>query len=191
MSVEDFKKLQQYIPPERNHSISSLTMQTLEKEKEPSEQAKKAVEFARTFLDKESAYSLNGGLQETNPLFGEPPYKMNNASFVYWCFHQANVFLRGGNTGHTIQTIKTDFNLQTVGKIGSSKSHELLSVGDIVFFNNDRHIGIYIGDGKYISFIGNGENNYSGGIRENDMTQGKWLKYYQGHALRHKGGTGF
>ena len=115
---------------------------------------------------------------------------MNNASFVYWCYHYARVGLRGGEMNHTIQTIKNDFRLETVGRIGSTKSHEALSIGDIVFFNHDRHIGIYTGEGKFISFLGNGENNYSGGVRENDMTQGKWLKYYQGHALRHRGGTG-
>ena len=190
LTIEDLRRQQQYIPEDLDHTISSLTRQTLEQEREPSKQAKKVVDFARTFIGSESAYSINGGYQESNPLLEEPPYKMNNASFVYWCYNNEFISLRGGNLAHTIQTIKNDFNFQTVGRIGSSKTHEVLSLGDIVFFNNDRHIGIYSGEGKFISFLGNKENDFSGGVKENDMTQGKWLKYYQGHAIRHKGGTG-
>lgn len=190
LTIEDLRRQQQYIPEDLDHTISSLTRQTLEQEREPSTQAKKVTEFAKQFIGIDSAYSINGGYQENNPLLAEPPIKMNNASFVYWCFNSEFIFLRGGDLKHTIQTIKNDFKFQTVGRIGSTKSHKALTIGDIVFFNNDRHIGIYSGEGKFISFLGSKENDFSGGIRENDMTKGKWFKYYQGHAIRYKGGTG-
>ena len=190
VTAEEILSLQQYVPSDYDYEMSSLTRQTIDQEKEPSKRAKNVVEFARGFIGVNFTDVANGGHQDVNPLLEEPPYIMNNASFVYWCYNNELVGLRGGNLDHTIHTIKNDFNFEVVGNIGSSKSHELLSQGDIVFFNNDRHVGIYSGGGKFISLLGSSESGTYSEIKESDMTRGKWLNYYQGHAIRHREGAG-
>jgi len=183
---EEIERNRQLIQRTEETNISTQLLRALEEEKQPTEQAKEATDFALTFLDQITIYSIHEGWRDTNPLLGEAPYAMDNASFVYWCYHKAGVQLRGGNKNHTVQTIKNDFNLTTVGNIGANLDYEDLAYGDILFFYNDKHIGIYIGDGDFISFLGTGANNPSGGLRKRNMIKGKWRNHFQGHVMRHR-----
>lgn len=186
-SSEEFLTRQQYDPWKVEYTMSSLTRQVVEREKEPTESAKKAVEYAKSFLGEEYEYSVGGSRQDENPLREGNPESMNSASFVYWIFNLVNVPLRGGNHNHTIQTIKNDFGLEVVGTIGGSRSLEMLSLGDIILFNHDKHIGIYSGEGNFISFIPLRGGSSKGVVKELKMDKGKWYEYYQGHILRDKG----
>lgn len=178
--------MRQFIGNEQETFLSDQLKNILEAEKEPTKEAKEATDFALAFLTEPTVFSMHGGKSLENPLLGESPYKMDSSSFVYWCYHKAGVELRGGNLNHTIQTIKNDFNLEVVGTIGSNIDHTDLAYGDILFFYNDKHMGLYVGDGDFLSFTGSGANNYSGGLRKNNMVTGKWRHYFQGHVLRHR-----
>lgn len=186
ISEEEARRNRQFIARSEETGISNQVLQALEDEKKPTKQAREATDFALTFLTEPTVYSLHEGLSNENPLLQDAPYKMDNASFVYWCYKKAGVQLRGEDTKHSIQTIKNDFHLQTVGNIGANLDHESLAYGDILFFFNDKHIGIYVGEGDFISFVGSGANNYSGGLRKRSMIKGKWRNHFQGHVLRHR-----
>lgn len=183
---DELIRMRQYIPSEKETYVSEQLRSILEAEKEPTEQAKEATDFAVSLLAEPTIYSLHSGHTEENPLLEEAPFRMDSPSFVYWCYHKAGVELRGGNLHHSIQTIKTDYQLQTVGTIGSNLDYTDLAYGDIIFFYNDKHVGLYLEDGDFLSFIGSGANNHSGGLRKNNMIIGKWRHYFQGHVLRHR-----
>lgn len=180
------EELRQYIPKQDETEVSDLARKAIEEELRPTEEANKAADFAKTFLEQETVYDMSKGKQSENPLLGDPPYQMSNASFVYWCYKEAGINLRGGDLSHTIQTIKNSTNLETIGRIGSNLDDSNLAYGDIILFNNDKHIGIYIGEGDFISFLGGGVNNYSGGARVRTLRTGKWRRLFRGHILRHR-----
>lgn len=160
-------------------------------ENKPSEEAKKAADFGIKFVNDDNgttAYHTGGGRQDTNPLLGEPPYKLDCASFVYWCYDYAGVSLNGGSNGMSTKTIRIDPKLYKVGGIGSGIKPQSLLYGDIVFFGmTDSHVGIYIGNGEFIGFNGTGYNNYSKGCERQRMDSGYWEKEFKGHVLRYTG----
>lgn len=178
----------QYIPTERKLGISDEARKALSTAREPSDIAKGVATYALQFIDKETFYHTGGGRTLTNPLEEEEPYGLDSASFVYWCFHKAGARLKENEGHHTILTIKNDPKLYNVGNIGSYLDPNDLTIGDIVFFKGDRHIGIYTGEGRFVSCIGSGYNNYSGGVRELPMNEGKWRAIFQGHVMRLKEG---
>lgn len=157
----------------------------------PSPQAKKATDFGLQFINDASgdtAYHWGGGRQRSNPLLGAPPYKLDCSSYVYWCYKYAGVQLANNDTGHNTKSIRTSKNLKKIGGIGSGINPRNLTYGDIVFFNNDNHMGIYVGNGEFIAFNGSGTNNYARGCEKTTMTSGYWKDKFQGHVLRYTGG---
>lgn len=157
-------------------------------EGDPSDYAKAAADFGLQFVNNASgltAYHWGGGRQSTNPLLGKPPYKLDCSSFVYWCYKYAGVQLANSNTSHNTTSIKTTNALYVVGKIGSGLNPRNLTYGDIVYFNNDKHMGIYVGNGEFVGFNGSGYNNYDKGCEKRSMTSGYWKNKFQGHVLRY------
>lgn len=154
--------------------------------------AKKATDFAVTFaadgMKHKTAYHWGGGRQKENPLLQNPPYKLDCSSFVYWAYHYAGVRLKGGSTGMTTKTIRSDTgNLKKIGGIGSGLKTKDLRYGDIVFFGaTDHHVGIYVGGGKFVAFNGTGKNNYEKGCEIQPMDHGYWSGQFKGHVHRYK-----
>lgn len=157
-------------------------------EGDPNDKAVIATDFALQFANDASgdtAYHWGGGRQSTNPLTGSPPYKLDCSSFVYWCYKYAGVQLGGTDTGMTTWTIADSTTVWTVGEIGSGIKPGNLTYGDIVFFNNDEHIGIYVGNGEFVAFNGSGYNNYAKGCEKKSMKEGYWATQFEGHVMRY------
>lgn len=155
---------------------------------EPSKAAKKAADFGLQFVNDvagTTAYHKGGGVQDTNPLLGEPPYKLDSPSFVYWCYHYAGVDITKGAAKPTPMTIRNARTLKTVGEIGSGIHPSNLTYGDIVFFSGDKHLGIYVGDGEFIGFNGTGYDNYEKGCEKKSMSLGYWSNNFEGHVMRY------
>lgn len=86
----------------------------------------------------------------------------------------------------TTDTIAQDSRLTTVSTRGTSKQAALkvLQQGDLVWFDTykaDGHIGIYAGNGQFIS----DQDKY--GISESSMTSGYWWDHFNGHVARYTG----
>ena len=60
-------------------------------------------------------------------------------------------------------------------KMGTAVSKNELQIGDLVFFLNTTHVGIYIGDGQ---FIHASTTNYN--VTINSLTSGYWSRHYSG-----------
>lgn len=103
---------------------------------------------------------------------GRSQYDINNgrfdcSGFVHWAFGQA-----GYNVGSTTDQLKSS---------GTRVSVQNMQRGDIVFFDTykkDGHVGIYIGDGK---FIGSQSNK---GVSIENMSSGYWKGVFNGRVNR-------
>lgn len=188
---EEYNKMlePQYIPREVNVDISEEAQKALSNKVEPSEEAVIATDYGKSFIGKTTVYHKDGGNSLSNPLEQGEPYKLDNASFVYWCYYKAGVVLNDSTEHHPIQVIKNDPKLIQVGHIGSTIDPLDLTYGDIILLKGDKHIGLYIGEGNFISWVGSGYNNYSGGLKVDTLLEGKWKDAFQGHVLRVKKGA--
>lgn len=147
--------------------------------------ATRAMEIALSMLNYPSVYTWGGGRTGSNPFLSRP-IKVDCSSFVWWCYFEAGVALRGGKTGMTTDTIKADTRLTTVQRWGTDKNTALskMKKGDIVYFDTykkDGHVGIYIGDKQFIGA------QSSSGISIANMGSGYWWDKFKGHVLRYEG----
>lgn len=132
-----------------------------------------------------TAYDRRGGqFVLENPFKDFPdggPFILNAASFVCWAFHHVGYPLN--EHVMTIRQLPYSDKLREVSGIGSNYSLEHLERGDLLFFSKDRHVGIYVGDNHFVSCIGTGENNFSGGIKKENITQGIYQEAFEGHVM--------
>ena len=149
-------------------------------ESSSSDVAKRAVDFGKSFANNgrgQTAYHWGGGHgASTNPLLGSAPYKLDCSSFVWWSYAYAGVRFDGGDntTG-----IKRSSNIK---KKGSNLTISQLQLGDIIYFNNTSHVGMYAGGGKMVAWNGTGYNNYSKGCEISDMSSGYWYNAWDKEA---------
>lgn len=147
--------------------------------------AMQALATAREMTSKPSVYVFGGGRSGNNP-FLSSPIKIDCSSFVWWCYNVHGVQLKGGATGMTTDTIKTDPRLQLISARGSDKKQamSMIQTGDIIYFDTykqDGHVGIYSGNGKFIG------SQSTPGIHEEDLSTSYWQKVFNGHVRRFTG----
>ncbi|WP_083652310.1 NlpC/P60 family protein [Bacillus sp. MRMR6] len=110
-----------------------------------------------------SVYVFGGGRNEYDIANG----RFDCSGFVHWAFAQAGVKI-GASTDVLAQS-------------GSQVPVEEVKPGDLVFFDTykkDGHVGIYIGDGKFIG------SQSDLGVSIADMTTGYWLETFNGRVVR-------
>jgi cell wall-associated NlpC family hydrolase len=93
------------------------------------------------------------------------------SSFVHWAYAQAGVDL--GN----LSSVSTE----TLNKTGKKISISELQVGDLIFwdtYKKDGHVGIYIGDGKFIG------SQTSTGVSIENVNSPFWSSVFNGHVRR-------
>lgn len=93
------------------------------------------------------------------------------SSFVHWAFKQVGVDL--GLLGST--------STETLKHLGKPVNPSEMKPGDVVFFDTykiDGHLGIYVGDGKFIGA------QSSTGVAIADMSQGYWKRKFNGRVKR-------
>lgn len=154
--------------------------------------AMKAVNWGRSHSKTESsfrsAYDWGGGRTGRDP-FESSPIATDCSSFVWWCFKHAGVELNGGATGMTTWSIIADTKLETIATRGQKNSaiFDKMKAGDIIWFRNCEHIGIYCGEGKMVACNGSGNMNESptAGIIVSDMTSGYWWDTFDGDVKRY------
>ena len=132
-----------------------------------------------------TAYSKQGGqFVLENPFDNFPeggPFILNASSFVYWAFYQVGCPLNQHVL--SIRQLPHSDKLKEIASIGSNYPIENLLRGDLVFFAQDRHVGIYVGNNEFVSCMGSGENNFSGGVVKEDITKGIYLNTFEGHVM--------
>ncbi|WP_307290837.1 NlpC/P60 family protein [Bacillus sp. SORGH_AS_0510] len=110
-----------------------------------------------------SVYVFGGGRSTNDVARG----RFDCSGFVHWAFAQAGVTI-----GTTTSAIKND---------GRQVAAKDMQPGDLVFFDTykkDGHVGIYIGDGKFIG------SQSSTGVAIADMSQGYWKNAFKGRVVR-------
>lgn len=133
---------------------------------------KKATDFGKSFADDKrgaTAYHWGGGHGDTsNPLEKSAPYLLDCSGFVWWAYEHAGLRFDGGTntTG-----IKASSNIK---RKGTGLSISDLNYGDIVYFNNGSHIGMYVDGGKFVGWNGTGTYNYAMGCQIKPMDSGYW-----------------
>ncbi|ALA55215.1 bifunctional lytic transglycosylase/C40 family peptidase [Shouchella clausii] len=114
-----------------------------------------------------SKYVFGGGRNQADIAAG----RFDCSSFVHWAFAQVGVDL--GPLGST--------STETLKHLGTPVPPNEMKPGDLVFFDTykiDGHVGIYVGDGKYIGA------QSSTGVAIVDMTKGYWAKTFNGRVKR-------
>lgn len=114
-----------------------------------------------------SVYIFGGGRNQSDIERG----RFDCSSFVHWAFAQVGVDL-GPLTSTSTETLK---------HLGKNVSPKEMKPGDLVFFDTykiDGHVGIYVGDGK---FIGAQTNT---GVAIADMSKGYWKEKFNGRVKR-------
>ncbi|MED1467486.1 NlpC/P60 family protein [Bacillus salipaludis] len=89
------------------------------------------------------------------------------SGFVHWAFGQAGI-----EVGSSTDSLKNE---------GKQVSFDEIQPGDLVFFDTykkDGHVGIYIGNGK---FIGSQNNT---GVAIEDLSKGYWKQTFNGRVVR-------
>jgi peptidoglycan DL-endopeptidase CwlO len=110
-----------------------------------------------------SVYVFGGGRNEQDIEKG----RFDCSAFVHWAFAQAGI-----NLGSSTDTIKNSGKLISVSE---------MEPGDLVFFDTykkDGHVGIYLGDGKFIG------SQSTTGVAIADMVTGYWNETFKGHVER-------
>jgi cell wall-associated NlpC family hydrolase/peptidoglycan hydrolase CwlO-like protein len=114
-----------------------------------------------------SVYVFGGGRNQEDVKNG----RFDCSSFVYWTFNQLGVQL---GEQYSVST-------ETLKNMGTAVEEKDMQPGDLVFFDTykkDGHVGIYIGDGK---FIGAQSSN---GVAIEDMTAGYWKEKFNHRVQR-------
>lgn len=134
---------------------------------------RKATDYGKSFANEKrgaTAYHWGGGHGDTsNPLEKPAPYLLDCSSFVWWAYEHVGLRFDGGNTTYTI---KQSSNIR---RKGTGLSISDLNYGDIVFFHNAGHMGMYVDGGKFVGWNGSGYANYSGGAEIAPMDSGYWF----------------
>lgn len=141
-------------------------------------------DYAMKFANEDTIYVSNSGGDRDNPLQGNPPYEMSNPSFVHWCYEANRAPLIGRTDKHTVREIMNSPRLDTVYNVGSNVNLEGLLRGDLLFFNNGRHVGIFVGGNKFVSMDGPLRTNTTGRVRVNSLEDGYWKSIFKGHVKR-------
>lgn len=144
----------------------------------------KIADYAIKYIDEPTEFTMVEGTDRVNPLEGEVPYILGNASFVHWSYKENGVDLIEEEGKATVRKIKKSGRLKTLYSIGSKVNLQSLLKGDILLFNNDKHMGIYIGNGEFVSMNGPSSNTSVGGVHKNNLENGYWKSIFQGHVLR-------
>lgn len=140
--------------------------------------------YASKYVREPAIYTLSRSLVRENPLEGEAPYNLNNATFVYWVFEANGILLSEPEGEFTIQMLRKTPRFKTIYPMGSSVDEDNLLRGDLIYFNNDRHVGIYLGAGEFISMNGPSNSSSAGGIFKNKLNDPYWSSIFQGHVER-------
>ena len=111
------------------------------------------------------------------------------SGFVYWVYQMVGVDVSNNGSRTTTSIAANKRTMTTMGNIGSSINISALAPGYLVFFNNDEHVGIYVGDGNFVAFNGDTGGAFTidenGGCQTRSMvTNTYWKNAYQGHYMR-------
>ena len=110
-----------------------------------------------------SVYVFGGGRNEKDIENG----RFDCSAFVHWAFSQGGIII-----GSTTDTLKNS---------GTQIAVSEMKPGDLVFFDTykqDGHVGIYLGDGKFIG------SQSSTGVAIADMITGYWNETFNGRVVR-------
>lgn len=172
-------------------SAYPVTPDTMARGNQGSAVAYQATEYARQFSRDTGALSIfsHGSLtaKKANPLEMNPPYVMDSAQFVYWCFDHAGIQLNGGAEGVNVKRIRKDSRLKVIYTEGQKHIAMLnqLKVGDLLFFGTDTsHVGLFLGACDFISMNGSGDWDPQRGIQVSDLTTTEWWDSFNGAVLR-------
>lgn len=114
-----------------------------------------------------SVYVFGGGRNQSDIARG----RFDCSSFVHWAFLQAGI-----NLGPLTST-----STETLNKLGKKVSINEIKVGDIIFwdtYKRDGHVGIYIGNGKWIGSQG------STGVAVESLNKSYYAQRFSGHVRR-------
>nr|WGD66089.1 bifunctional lytic transglycosylase/C40 family peptidase [Bacillus subtilis] len=123
----------------------------------------KVADVGRKWIGK-SKYIFGGGRNKSDIAAG----RFDCSSFVHWAFAQVGVDLEVPLASTSTETLK---------HLGKPVSPKKMKPGDVVFFDTyktDDHVGIYIGDGKFIGA------QSSTGVAIADMSKGYWKEKFNG-----------
>lgn len=153
--------------------------------------AEEALAYAKAHTNEQGLLTVyshgNMEAKKSNPFDGNPPYAMDSAQFIYWCFFHAGIELSGGSENVNVRKIRNDKRFKTIMTEGQKHVtiFDKLHTGDLIFFgSNTSHVGIYLGNGEVIAMNGSGDWDASKGIQVMDMTNGYWWGVFNGAVLR-------
>lgn len=111
--------------------------------------------------------AINAGYTQTGTPYvwaGKGPGGFDCSGFVSWAYGQAGVSI----PSHTKALLGA----------GSKVSSSDMQPGDLVFFSNNNHVGIYVGGGNFIGA------QTSTGVKVESLTSGYWAGEFNGEVRR-------
>lgn len=148
----------------------------------------RVADTAEELLANNVDYKYNQGEEHTRKtpgiVVGETPSKFSNASFVYWCFFKNHVELLTMNKIINVQEVKNSRRIVDLYRVGSKINLDSLLRGDILLFNQDRHMAVYVGDKEFISMVQPSREFPEGKLTKGSLEDSKWKQAFQGHVKR-------
>ncbi|CEJ75496.1 cell wall-binding protein [[Clostridium] sordellii] len=126
----------------------------------------KAIATGQTIVGK-SPYVWGGGRTQADI----DARRFDCSSFVHWCYASAGVVLGD------YRVVVTD----SLVKEGKAVSPKDMKRGDVIFFNTYKyngHVGIYLGNGKFI------HDGSTGGVQISELGNPYWSKVFNGNVRR-------
>lgn len=152
--------------------------------------AEKAVDFALKHekgKTKWKSYYDWGGGRDRNMFNGENPIHGDCSSFIFEVYNQNGYEFSCKRGSATTWSIKADKGLKTVFTRGQKSKSMLdkMKRGDLIWFGaDDYHIGMYIGNGRFIGLQGTPTIDYNGGIKTEDLLSSYWWSTFNGDVKR-------
>lgn len=114
----------------------------------------------------------------------DPNNSQSSVEFVMGCYEEAGFPLMDSLEVVSPLGLRSSERLYDLYTIGEEVLEGSLLRGDLLYFNNDRFVGIHTGSGDFISFGIVTENGIEPGVITGNIWDGMWSKYFKGHVQR-------
>lgn len=152
----------------------------------PTEEELRELERSRKGKVRKISEVMEAAAKEAERRFGEAETAgaSNAGEFVNSCYVSEGVdLLLLEETINAMKIANSDRLVEIYG-FGDHVNLEGLMRGDLVFLNRDRFVGVYVGEGDFITYTKEEDNPEQGILVKGNLEEDIWSEFFEGHVRR-------